>query len=919
MAALVDPLQGYGPQRTDLDGNVAMIAAQLTELRDDIVTGNHPRLKLPKQSIGDGQQSSAQQQTPTLSSAPAVNGTSSNHLTPATQPNNLQYTHPSIPKSLLQAPRSSGIDPIFLTKSDVLVRAESHQKRQRIERTLEEQVQQKKMTARQKTSDQEALPDFDVTEVLRKAHELVKPYIRQEHTPANRAASSSDSFDDNTFYSSQMNESTSAATDEVDASRASRPKKICKSFEEGKLCPKGDRCTFSHDPTTRQRRERDESQAMDLDSSHADEQTTQGQGDPPPQALFREPPTRAALPPVKDRPTRDAPLSHADQIAQLEAQLRALREGHGVSLDAIPQANARENHESQEESAYSPPGPDEFGRDAILRDYDEPRTKEGARHPAPPRMPLPASEYTTRNEIPPSPLSNNVRVVRNHITSPFAPQPARVSPLAVSKLPQISQVQREHFEPRRPSQTSNAEVLSAGQSPRFISQPVVTKKRRRGNESGDNLRNVAPRRNVVSPEIRVKDEPVSPPPFTNSTDIRQVRSIQDLPRQSPRPSNIDNARPEYYPQDRVVYQTRNQVYEPEETIPLTPTTRRVISQNGQHYIAHGEPDLRRIVSERQVRAPMSPVPYPVQYSDPQPRQVRAPSQLQYVSPTGQGPISQHRASVQPQPPGYAVQDRSPSPPPRQIQLPPGRRKVVPMAPPSGRIVVDQYGNTFREEILPPERSTSIAPVARRSEVDPRYEVIPTNRTNLRQSQPVPVDDEPHYIRRPPSPTSPQYAQYPPTPRARQIIMSDGRIYQGDPYPIHEEGPRTTYVEPQPTPRFEESAGPRQGMTRVQSVRPASSQYEMAREPIGRVQSRVQSGRPQPRIVSLGERQEMVPQVSRQVSIRPDDELARPVAYEQEERPRYQYAPSGPPGRFVEEIAEDGFYEAPRRQVVQRMG
>ena len=114
--------------------------------------------------------------------------------------NPFQLKSPNIQKLPTPTPGSSGIDPIFLQKSDVLVRAETQQARQRLEHALAQQVQQKK---RQRAFDQEALPDLDVTDVLRRAEELVKPLKIHEKGRADGTASSTDSFDEKTIYSSQ--------------------------------------------------------------------------------------------------------------------------------------------------------------------------------------------------------------------------------------------------------------------------------------------------------------------------------------------------------------------------------------------------------------------------------------------------------------------------------------------------------------------------------------------------------------------------------------------------------------------------------------------------------------------------------------------------------------------------------------------
>ncbi len=118
-----------------------------------------------------------------------------------------------------------------------------------------------------------------------------------------------------------------------------------------------------------------------------------------------------------------------------------------------------------------------------------------------------------------------------------------------------------------------------------------------------------------------------------------------------------------------------------------------------------------------------------------------------------------------------------------------------------------------------------------------------------------------------------------------------------------------YPDSRPVGSYGEVIRPREVVTRMQSVRPVSSRYEDSREQI----TRVQSVRPEEdRIVRLGGRRELIPQASRQVSVRAEDLYARPLNYAVEERPQYQYADELRERRFVEdELPNDNdLYEAP---------
>ncbi|KAK4238392.1 hypothetical protein C8A03DRAFT_43860 [Achaetomium macrosporum] len=93
------------------------------------------------------------------------------------------------------------IDPVLLEKSDDLIKAEIQLQRQRVERDLKEQLEQRR--AANKASEQ--LAELDVADILAKAMSLVHatPPVQSTDDTAANASASSDSFDDNTFYSSR--------------------------------------------------------------------------------------------------------------------------------------------------------------------------------------------------------------------------------------------------------------------------------------------------------------------------------------------------------------------------------------------------------------------------------------------------------------------------------------------------------------------------------------------------------------------------------------------------------------------------------------------------------------------------------------------------------------------------------------------
>lgn len=335
------------PDRVNASSVQILEYEKILKLREEIFADMHPRLKVPK-----ARQTKSVNHSIDLSLTQAQNGvhnqSNDTFATPAKPMTSLGATSQST-SSIHRSPNgqhvataasgSSTIDPVLLTKSEVLVKAELRQKRQRIERALEDQINQQKAASRNKTSDQDALPDFDVTEVLRKAQEIVKPFKPIESNGANRTASSSDSFDENTFYSSQMNDST---TEEADDAVKSRPNGVCRSFLDGR-CRLGDDCALSHELATKERVEGDDQQNPNISNVAAGEQ----------EKMRRSASVNLIQVPESSDPP---PMSQQDRIAELEEQLRKLKSQRGDAVRKHASSHPPEPHEVADETAYSPRG-----------------------------------------------------------------------------------------------------------------------------------------------------------------------------------------------------------------------------------------------------------------------------------------------------------------------------------------------------------------------------------------------------------------------------------------------------------------------------------------------------------------------------------------------------------------------------------
>jgi len=209
------------PPTHGISNGVSLTAEELREIleyerivqfRDAVLAGTHPRVKIPPHLIGKAAStrniSSPKVATPSTSASSqplASKATTLSDESPSRSsfynksPNNQRQsggTH-------FQMSQSSEINPVLLEKSDDLIKAEIQLQRQRIERALRDQIDQQRIAAKALLQTSEALPPFDLSEVLTKALAIVHPSTTAEAEPSGAASSASDSFDENTFYSSQ--------------------------------------------------------------------------------------------------------------------------------------------------------------------------------------------------------------------------------------------------------------------------------------------------------------------------------------------------------------------------------------------------------------------------------------------------------------------------------------------------------------------------------------------------------------------------------------------------------------------------------------------------------------------------------------------------------------------------------------------
>ncbi|PBP24764.1 hypothetical protein BUE80_DR004299, partial [Diplocarpon rosae] len=178
---------------------------RIVQFRDAVLAGTHPRIKIPAHLAGK------QAITRSISSPNSTTPRPSQGTQPARNtPGSRLEDSPSLMKSPINTRSAVGahvptsskseINPILLEKSDDLIKAEIQLQRQRLERGLREQIDQQRIATKALLQTSESLPSFDISEVLSRALTIVHPSTTAEAEPS---AVASDSFDENTFYSSQ--------------------------------------------------------------------------------------------------------------------------------------------------------------------------------------------------------------------------------------------------------------------------------------------------------------------------------------------------------------------------------------------------------------------------------------------------------------------------------------------------------------------------------------------------------------------------------------------------------------------------------------------------------------------------------------------------------------------------------------------
>ncbi|MCJ1309228.1 hypothetical protein MMC25_002885 [Agyrium rufum] len=791
---------------------------KILDLYHDIVRGSHPRLKI---SLTAPPEKSLSHQSPISSTtislhtskdvARAPNGVPQASSGDKSQSAPGSGTGPALQAAVKQSDSRNGItrekplsqlDPIFLEKSDDLIRAEFRLQRQRLEKEVQEHASRQRAMMR-RLEESELIPDFDVTEVLYQAQELVPPEVGLANGGNNRPLSASDSSD-KTYYSSGVQDVTTEEGEE----KPERPKKPtsapCPWFFKGS-CKKGDRCNYSHDPSFRNQLDREQVSNKRKPDNHVVRRESPDYGAANVEA-YREnqgiPPAADDFPRGEDTEgeyssTSKLPRAHKDARPPFDKQDRRMKdrgkahprqkEFHAIDVDPEKYRSIRR----------TPPSPRDVGANKEIRPVQEPSSAQKV---------------------------SSIRVVQNNITSPLAPQPARVSPLAFAKAPKLTQAQQDGG--RRVLQRNGSPIHDPDDSARSANTPLNIRKRRREPDVAESIRSAVPR-TVANPEPYIKQEPLSPLPMS----AMPLRRDSENGQYSRAPIILEA--PGSYNREAIVYESRPPTYEQPIEIndhrsPQPQIIRRTSSRAGHYFETNPEPNLRRMIVNRELHRIPSPSQRP-------PVQQRALPQT-YAAPLEREPPRYRELSVHPQAAAPVRYKRSPSPPSPVHAYDAYDQEGIAMAPPPGRIIMDRAGNRYYEASVPQLRAASVMPVryvneapsSRYVDATPQFDGQYERRESVRYMAP-PSDTNPRYV---------EYYAEPPPPPPKRVDRAQS-VYQPA-YETVTESMRPPpvqildYQDPRAEPRYiqEEVPRPREAYTRLQSVQPgrAPSRYEVVQDP-----------------------------------------------------------------------------------------
>ncbi|ROW14657.1 hypothetical protein VPNG_03270 [Cytospora leucostoma] len=708
---------------------------RIINFRDEVLSGAHPRIKVPAHLVAS-KKSSELSSPPSGPAASVINvptgpkAARSKHLGPnhaLPLVNNLRSFNANAQQSFTPAPNTApgqipgleqsfgssinmpGVptgprattakrpsensgnvqfDPVLLTKSDDLIKAELALQRKRLESALSEQLQQHKAT--RNTQSAEAPADFDLANVLMEALLRVqRSALPQTDTDvaANASGAASDSVDDDTFYSSKH-----------DTPESTQTHRIPTSVESG--------------------------DARAREDSHYE----------PPMVIEASPvpgqPFAVANPPlaVTGASTAQAQQHRNPQVFASASESRNFaatmypnkyqqRPGLGDSsntgapMEIVSSQDSGEASSSQE-SRQANGEPSSAQRHLVERGLG-------------------------RRQSP---------ILRVHNLSPVAPQPAHVSPLASSHQPPVPQLNAP------PAQATPAQVAalrndrSNGSSPE--SSPQGGKPNKKGKKKNKRKADRMATNNETTPYI--KPEPRSPSPITvpqfsrpNKRPRQVQRSAQEQGYENPRVEGPVDVVPQNGYPARVYREDRGPPgYDSPIRQDLRQDSRSIVLTEPSRYEGDPHDDIRPAETVQYVRR-ASPGAHPYQYAPGEVRTIRSVSRAAidrshayYDSRDGPRTVVRH------------VADRDRSRSPIIVEERPPNVMGPPRLPRTRVVHVDEYGREYLDPAPRPESVIARRSVVPRPVYDDReeYYELPRSTTVVRRSvAPASAYGEPEFI------------------------------------------------------------------------------------------------------------------------------------------------------------------------------
>lgn len=360
--------------------------SKLSHIQDAVVAGKHPRFKLSNAALNElsrlrnGINGDVSLPLPASERLPAKEKVvQPSEARPASQGSAAaqlhdRQVHPP-PHVASIVPQSSTFDPILLTKSDGLVRAEVALKRQRLERSVKDVAEASggRLPDRQEIDVWEGPNTFDAVELLSTVI-AAQNTIPAQIPETNNLDSNNSSFDENSYYSSKANSWSSGSS----------------GLEEGEWEPEA----------------RAEKGAL----------------------------THKGLSPQKQKTCIDDSKKNGTQKTVEACTSRSVqsnaRNADAISMSSLTRPATGRNDAGREES-YSPPPAGNRAQPsrnvpARLEDVAPrgPRAMQGHSKP----LAATTRRVLTRESESYSPPSPAVPIIRSNLAAPVAPQPSRVSP-----------------------------------------------------------------------------------------------------------------------------------------------------------------------------------------------------------------------------------------------------------------------------------------------------------------------------------------------------------------------------------------------------------------------------------------------------------------------------------------------------------